>query len=161
MTSGDLNDREKGIALTLRETLVVLGCSLIREVGEEIAATAFGELAEARIQKLKSAGQLGKGFSDFAKGILMMAPLLDEELHWDIENKKLTITKCGLWEAGRRLGYQDTPLCIRCKATSDVFLRHMVPGYKKTILKSLWKGDNECYMIYTKEVDQPKEEACI
>ena len=151
MADVGLTEREKGIAETLRETLVVLGCSLIRAAGEESAARAFEELAESRIQKLKNAGKLGKGFEDFAKGILMMAPVLDEELHWDIENKRLRITKCGLWEAGKRLGYQDTPLCIRCKATSDAFLKYMLPGYKKQILKSLWKGDSECDMIYTKE----------
>ncbi len=147
----ELTEREKAIAETLRETLVVLGCSLIREAGEETARKAFEELAESRIKKLKDAGKLGKGFGDFAKGILMTAPLLDEELHWDIENKKLRITKCGLWEAGKELGYADTPVCIRCQATSDAFLKYMVPGYKKTILKTLWKGDDECYMIYTKE----------
>jgi len=148
----DLTEKEKAIGQTLRETLVVLGCTLIREAGEEAAAKAFAELAESRVQKLKEAGKLGSGFNDFAKGILMMAPLLDEELHWDIANKQLRITKCGLWEAGKKLGYQDTPMCIRCQATSDVFLKHMVPGYKKTILKSLWRGDNECYMVYNREV---------
>ena len=147
----ELTESEKAIAETLRETLVVLGCSLIREAGEEAARKAFAELAESRVQKLKDAGRLGKGFEDFAKGILMTAPLLDEELQWDIENKKLRITKCGLWEAGKKLGYEDTPMCIRCQATSDAFLKYMVPGYIKTILKSLWKGDDECYMIYTKE----------
>jgi len=147
----ELTESEKAIAETLRESLVVLGCSLIREAGEEAARKAFEELAESRIQKLKDAGKLGKGFEDFAKGILMTAPLLDEELQWDIENKKLRITKCGLWEAGKELGYADTPVCIRCQATSDAFLKYMVPGYKKTILKTLWKGDDECYMIYTKE----------
>jgi len=101
--------------------------------------------------KLKNAGKLGKSFQDFANGILMTAPLLDEELNWDIENKVLRIMKCGLWEAAKKLGYEDVPLCIRCKATSDAFLDEMLPGYKKTIHKSLWKGDNECYMTYVKE----------
>jgi hypothetical protein len=151
MANAELTEREKGIAETLIETLVVLGCSLIRERGEEAARKAFEELAESRIAKLKNAGKLGKGFEDFAKGILMTAPLLDEELHWDIENKKLRITKCGLWEAAKKLGYEDTPMCIRCKATSDAFLKYMLPGYKKTIVKSLWKGNDECYMTYAKE----------
>lgn len=128
-----------------------MGCSLIKERGEKVAGEAFKKIAESRITKLKSANKLGKGFEDFAKGILMTAPLLDEELHWDIENKKLRITKCGLWEAAKKLGYKDTPMCIRCKATSDVFLKYMFPGYKKTMIKSLWKGDDECYMIYEKE----------
>ena len=151
MANAELTEREKGIAQTLIETLVVLGCSLIRERGEKTARKAFEELAESRIAVLKNAGKLGKGFEDFAKGILMTAPLLDEELHWDIENKKLRITKCGLWEAAKKLGYEDTPMCIRCKATSDAFLKYMLPGYKKTIVKSLWKGNDECYMTYAKE----------
>ncbi len=151
MVNAELTEKEKGIAATLRETLVVLGCSLIREKGEEVARKAFEELAESRVEALKNAGKLGTTFEDFAKGILVTAPLLDEELHWDIENKKLRITKCGLWDAAKKLGYEDTPMCIRCQATSDVFLKHMLPGYKKTIVKSLWKGDDECYMTYAKE----------
>ena len=151
MANTELTEGEKAIAETLRETLVVLGCSLIKEGGEEAARKAFEELAESRIAKLKAAGKLGKSFEDFAKGILMTAPLLDEELNWDIENKELRITKCGLWEAAKKLGYQDIPMCIRCQATSDAFLKHMLPGYKKTIVKSLWKGDDECYMTYKKE----------
>ena len=35
MANAELTEREKGIAQTLIETLVVLGCSLIRERGEE------------------------------------------------------------------------------------------------------------------------------
>ena len=151
MAGTELTEREKAAIETSRETVVVLGCSLIREAGEEAAAKAFTELAESRIQKLKDAGKLGKGFQDFAKGIVMSAPGLEEAFHWDIENKKLRMTKCALWEASKKLGYADTPLCIRCKAVSDTFLKYMVPGYKKTILKSLWKGDDECYMIYRKE----------
>lgn len=151
MANAELTEKEKTIAEVLRETLVVLGCSLVKKGGEEAAAKAFKELAESRILKLKNAGKLGKSFQDFANGILMTAPLLDEELNWDIENKVLRITKCGLWEAAKKLGYEDVPLCIRCKATSDVFLDEMLPGYKKTIQKSLWKGDNECYMTYVKE----------
>ena len=151
MSNGELTEKEKSIAETLRESMVVLGCSLIREAGEETAAKAIKELAKSRIQKLKDAGKMGSGFEDFARGILMTAPLLDEELHWDIENKELRITKCGLWEAGEKLGYADTPMCIRCQATSDAFLKEMVPGYKKEIIKSLWRGDDECYMVYKKE----------
>lgn len=151
MANMELTEGEKAIAETLRETLVVLGCSLIKERGEKAARKAFEELAESRIAKLKAAGKMGSGFADFANGILMTAPLLEEELHWDIENKKLRITKCGLWEAGKKLGYADTPMCIRCQATSDAFLKEMAPEYKKEIIKSLWKGDSECYMTYTKE----------
>jgi len=151
MAAVELTEGEKAIAETLRETLVVLGCSLIKEGGEEAAKKAFEELAESRIAKLKAAGKLGKTFEDFARGILITAPLLDEELNWDIENKELRITKCGLWEAGKKLGYEDTPMCIRCKATSDVFLKNMLLGYEKTIVKSLWQGDDECYMTYQKE----------
>ena len=151
MFKPELSDREKGVAEVLRESLVVLGCSLIKEAGEEVARKAFQKLADSRIQKLREAGKLGSGFEDFANGILMTAPLLDEELHWDLEKKELRITKCGLWNAAKKLGYKDVPLCIRCLATSDAFLEVMVPGYKKTIVKSLWRGDNECLMIYTKE----------
>jgi len=151
MFKPELTDREKGVAEVLRESLVVLGCSLIKEAGEEIARKAFQELADSRIQKLREAGKLGSGFEDFANGILMTAPLLDEELHWDLEKKELRITKCGLFDAGKKLGYQDTPLCIRCLATSDAFLKIMEPGYRKTIVKSLWRGDDECYMIYRKQ----------
>ena len=61
------------------------------------------------------------------------------------------VKKCGFWEAGKRMGYAETPLCIRCKANSDTVLNFVLPGYEKTIVKSLWRGDDECYMIYKKQ----------
>ena len=151
MADVEFTEQEKILAGTLIETLVVLGCSLIKGAGEEAAKKAFAELAESKAQKLKNAGKLGEGFQEFADGVTASTRPLGEELLWDIENKRLRITKCGLWEAGKKLGYEDTPLCSRCKTNSDVFLKYMVPGYKKTIFKTLWWGDDECDMVYTKE----------
>ena len=146
-----LTEGEEAIAEVYRETIVVFAGTLIRLAGEEAAAKCFRELAESNIRKLKAAGLLRKGFQDFANGILMTTPRFHQELHWDIPNKRLRITKCGLLEAAKRLGYEDTPVSILCKATSDAYLDEMVPGYKKTIIKRMCIGDDECLMTYAKE----------
>ncbi len=149
----DHTEREAIIAEMLRDTTVALGCSLIEKVGEEETAKVFAHLMEQRIQKLEKAGLLGKGFQVLADMISKTAVFNQQDVTFDVENMICRIKSCGLWEAGKRLGYANTPLCIRCKANSDTVLNRVLPGYKKTILKSLWRGDDECYMIYKKEED--------
>ena len=147
----DLTEREKRMSEMLIGTTVALGCSLIDKAGEEEASKVFSQLMEQRVEGLKTKGMLGKGFQVLADMVSMTAPVFQQEITFDTENMTCRITKCGLWEAGKRMGYGETPLCIRCKANSDTVLNHVLPGYKKTILKSLWKGDDECTMIYRKE----------
>ena len=147
----DLTEREAIIAEMLRDTTVALGCSLIEKVGEEETAKVFSHLMEQRLQKLEKAGLLGKGFQVLADMVSKTAVFNQQDVTFDVENMIAVTKSCGLWEAGKKLGYANTPLCIRCKANSDTVLSHVLPGYKKKILKSLWWGDDECYMIYNKE----------
>jgi hypothetical protein len=146
-----LTEREERMAELLRETTVALGCALIDKVGEEEAAKVFSQLMEQRVEKMKSKGLLGKGFKALADMVLTTAPVFKQELTFDVENMIARTKGCGFWEAGKKMGYEKTPLCIRCKANSDTVLKYVLPGYKKKIEKSLWWGDDECYMTYHKE----------
>ena len=146
-------EREERMAELLRETTVALGCSLIEKVGEEEAARFFSKLREQRVERLRSKGMLGKGFKTLADMVLKTAPFFKQDVTFDVENMIARTKGCGFWEAGKKLGYEETPLCIRCKANSDTVLKYVLPGYKKKIEKALWWGDDECYMTYYKEED--------
>lgn len=143
-------DRERMLAGMLRETTAALGCELIKRVGEHEASQVFGMMMQSRVDKMREDGLLGPGFQVLADMVSKTAPVFGQDITFDVENKICRIKRCGLWEAGKRLGYEKTPLCIRCKANSDTVLAHVLPGYRKTIVKSLWWGDDECYMVYKK-----------
>jgi hypothetical protein len=149
--AGELNEREQALAAMLRATTVALGCALIEKAGEEEAFRVFSKMMDQRIKALKDQGKLGKGFQVLANMVSMTAPYFGQEVSFDVENMVCRIKKCGLWEAGKQMGYAKRPLCIRCKANSDTALNYLLPGYKKTIQKALWRGDDECYMTYHKE----------
>jgi hypothetical protein len=144
-------DRERMLAVMFRETTVALGCELIKRVGENEASQVFGMMMQRRVDKMKEDGLLGSGFQVLVDMVSKTAPFFGQDITFDVENMICKIRGCGLWEAGKKLGYAKTPLCIRCKANSDTVLAHVLPGYRKTIVKSLWWGDDECYMIYKKE----------
>jgi hypothetical protein len=149
----ELTEREERMAELLRETTVALGCSLIEKVGEEEAARVFSNLMEQRVERLRSKRMLGKGFKALADMVLTTAPFFKQDVTFDVENMIARTKGCGFWEAGKKLGYEKTPLCIRCKANSDTVLKYVLPGYRKKIEKALWWGDDECYMTYYKEQD--------
>lgn len=149
----DLTQREAIIAEMLRETTVALGCALIEKASEEETAEVFAHLMEKKLERVEKEGLVGKGFQVLADMVSKTAAFNQQDVTFDIENMICRVKSCGLWEAGKKLGYANTPLCIRCKANSDTVLNRVLPGYKKTILKSLWRGDDECYMIYRKEED--------
>lgn len=146
-----LTERELMLAVMLRETTVALGCELIKKVGGNEASQIFGKLMKRRVDKMKEDGVLGEGFQVLADMVSKTAPFLGQDITFDVENMICRVKGCGLWEAGKKLGYGKTPLCIRCKANSDTVLACVLPGHKKTIKKSLWWGDDECYMVYKKE----------
>ncbi len=146
-----LSENEERLAAMLRATTVALGCALIDKAGEEEAATVFHKLMEKRVQAAQESGSLGKGLAALATMVLATAPYFGQEITFDLEGMTCRVTRCGLWEAGKEMGYKDTPLCIRCKANSDTVLKYVLPGYKKRIHKRLWTGDEECYMTYYRE----------
>ena len=143
--------REEIMAEMLRDTTVALGCALIEKVGEDEAAKVFEKMMEWRLARLRKQGALGKGFQVLAGMVSKTAPIFAQDITFDVEKMICCVKKCGLWESGKKLGYEKVPLCIRCKANSDTVLGYVLPGYKKTIVKSLWWGDDECYMVYNKE----------
>jgi len=149
--SDGMTSRESVMAQMLRDTTVALGCELIKQAGEEAAVAVFAGMMKGRVQALQEAGALGTGFQVLADMVSKTASIFGQEVTFDVENMICRVTKCGLCESGRRMGYETTPLCIRCKANSDTVLEYVLPGYAKTIEKSLWWGDDECYMVYKKE----------
>jgi hypothetical protein len=151
--AGELTDREKQMAGMLRTTTVALGCALIENAGEKDAMKVFSRMMEQRVKALKDEGKLGQGFQVLANMVSMTAPIFGQEADFDVENMICRIKKCGLWETGKQMGYESTPLCIRCKANSDTVLNYVLPGYEKTMHKTLWWGDDECYMTYSKRGD--------
>ena len=146
-----LTEREEQMAAILRATTVALGCRLIREIGEEETAKVFADVMNKKLDQMKKEGTLGKGFKVLADMVSQTALFNKMDVSFDLENMIAVTKRCGLWEAGKALGYADTPLCRRCKANSDAVLARVLPGYKKKILESLWWGDDECYMIYEKD----------
>jgi len=149
--SNGMTKREEIMAQMLCDTTVALGCELIERVGEEEAAAVFGKMMKGRVRTLQDSGGLGKGFQVLAGMVSKTAPIFGQDITFDVESMICRVKKCGLWESGKKLGYEKVPLCIRCKANSDTVLGYVLPGYKKTIVKSLWWGDDECYMVYNKE----------
>lgn len=143
-----LSQDEERLAALLRATTVALGCTLIQRAGEEEAARVFERLMEKRLEGLRDSGMLGTGFQALAKMVSATAPYFGQEIVFDLKNMTCRVTKCGLWEVGKEMGYGDTPLCIRCKVNSDTVLRHVLPGYRKRIVRSLWTGGEDCYMTY-------------
>lgn len=149
--SDGMTGKEAMMAQMLRDTTVALGCELIKQVGEERAAAVFAGMMRGRVQALNDSGSLGSGFQVLADMVSKTAPIFGQKLTFDVDNMICRVTKCGLCESGRKLGYEKTPLCIRCKANSDTVLGYVLPGYTKTIEKSLWWGDDECYMVYKRD----------
>jgi hypothetical protein len=146
--SSKLDPKLQPLATILRQHIVVLGSTIVEKLGEEEAYKAFRKLAEIAARKLKAEGKLEEGFASLAKVVSNFSPILDEEISFDLEKITCTVTKCGLYETAKQLGLEKTPLCVRCKAYSNTMLEYAGSKLRKEIVKSLWRGDDRCEMIY-------------
>ena len=147
--SNKLEPKIQPLASMLRQNIVVLGGIIVEKLGEEAAYEAFKKLAEITAKRLKAERKLEDGFTSLTKVVSNSAPIMGVEVSFDLNKVTCTVTKCGLFETAKQMGLEKVPLCVRCKASSNTILEYAGSKLRKEILKSIWRGDERCEMIYT------------
>jgi hypothetical protein len=129
----------------LKETIftqqVVFGSALTKAKGLQAFIDAQSMLYDlsnkANIEQLE-----GKTLKDYPE---IVGPI---GITWHVvtdDEIKSSWKKCPWFEIAKKLDLTDPPLCEGiCKASTESKLRIIAPGFSKKIVKSLWKGDDEC-----------------
>ena len=137
----------KKLASRVVSTSVGLGAALTEVAGIQTFVDAQNKLFDAAFRP--QSGELGgKGLKAYPSIIGPTAHALEIPLRFHTvtdERIECSTSKCSYYETAKQLGFADTPLCEGlCKAVSDSLLRLIAPECSKRIVKSLWKGDDEC-----------------
>jgi len=143
----------KRLATRVVFTSVGLGAALTKAAGIQALIDTQHKLVDALLQP-ESDKLRGKGLKVYPSIIGPTAHALGIPLTFHTvtdERIESSTSKCAYYEAAKQLGLADTPLCEGlCKAVSESLLKLIAPGYSKRIVKSLWRGDDECRFEITK-----------